>query len=74
MTHSEACEQLMAAAKSFTAGDLNREEWNEEVDRILLTRYPGDPALLRRLDRGRVEQILAPRTNTTIGIPPLAAA
>ena len=74
MTHGEACEQLLAAAKAYAVGKLTRQEWNDEVDRILLTRYPGDPGLLRRLDPVRVESILGLRTSTRIGTPPLAAA
>ena len=74
MTHSEACEQLLEAARAFQAGEISRWDWNDRVDEILLTRYPGDRGLLRRLDPVRVERILALRTNTPSGIPPLAAA
>lgn len=74
MTHGEACEQLLDAARQFTAGDLTRQEWNDRVDDILLTRYPGDPDLLRRRHRGLYALSPAARTSTPSGTRPLAAA
>jgi len=63
VTHEEACNELLANAQALRADAITLTEWRNQVDLILLQRFPDGSAgrRARPLERGELE--MASRTN-----------
>lgn len=66
--------QLEAHRHALELGHVSRDEWHRRVILTLLQRYPDDLQLRARLATLPDESHREPRTSTSTGTRPLAAA
>ena len=63
MTHEEACRALEENARRYGDGQVTLVQWRDELDRVMLTRYPGELGYRRARQPERGELETAARTS-----------